>query len=127
MIKTRSTGTALSPETQKTSNRALINNSIYVTKHEQVPGKSGSTGSNTSSNNHPPSLHQEYLQSHKVRVDMARKYMKQHGGTRFPRSKSPDVDPLTHERQQQQQQALNDNAHITIQQVVLQRFVFTFV
>jgi hypothetical protein len=35
MIKTRSTGTALSSKTQKTSNRALINNSIYVTKHDQ--------------------------------------------------------------------------------------------
>jgi len=72
MTKTRSTGTAL---TQKTSNKA------GAPIHNYSISKSEST--HTSSSSHTSS---------KARVDLARKYMKQHGGARFPRSRSPLVN-----------------------------------
>ncbi|KAL3803365.1 hypothetical protein HJC23_009329 [Cyclotella cryptica] len=80
MTKSRSTGTALSSKTQKTSNRAPTV-SMYAAKHEEVLSGKGSHASSSPS--------QEHVNSHKMRVEMARKYMKQHGGARFPHTRSP--------------------------------------
>jgi hypothetical protein len=78
MTKSRSTGTALSSKTQKTSNRAPV--SMYAANHEALLSGMGSQ-----------QQQQEPVNSHKMRVEMARRYMKQHGGARFPPSRSPNV------------------------------------
>jgi hypothetical protein len=118
MTKSRSTGTALSSKTQRTSNRAPIN-SIYAAKNEEIlSGKSASTGSNHT----PSSPLQEYIQTHKARIDLARKYMKQHGGARFPRSKSPlmplnstvSADTNTSSQDQARHEVANGNARMSI-------------
>lgn len=119
MTKSRSTGTALSSKTQKTSNRAPTV-SMYVSKHEEVLSGVGSHA--------PSSPRPEHINSHKMRIEMARKYMKQHGGARFPHTRSPmapstisvtdspsndSEEDLTHQGQPGQSQ--RDNTHWTRQ------------
>ena len=110
MTKSRSTGTALSSKTQKTSNRAPNNISLYTQNYQEaLSKKSGST------KNPPSSPRQDYIQTHKSRVDMARRYMKQHG--RFPRSQSPNTGPpvVSEGTAGQTSEVVNGNARITVE------------
>ena len=119
MTKSRSTGTALSSKTQKTSNRAPAM-SMYAAKHEEVLSGMGSHA--------PSSPRPEHINSHKMRVEMARKYMKQHGGARFPNARSPmppsvisGTDSPSNDseedliQQGQPGQSQRDNTHWTMQ------------
>ena len=113
MTKSRSTGTALSSKTQKTSNRDPNNNSLFATNYQNaLSKKSGST-----TNNPPSSPRQEYIQTHKSRVDMARRYMKQHG--RYPRSRSPNIPPAVPDDNtdpsEQTSEVVNGNARIIVE------------